>query len=148
MRGLTNKGILISGASSGLGKAAAQRFLEEGARVFFCGHEAQGVTQTIAELRELGQIDGMVADVSDPAAVAELVDRAEQQLGVMTCFAITLASPGKRPFSTSHPSTGTRLWRSIYAACFWSARPSRGGWPNAGAVGSGIWRAKTVWPAR
>ncbi|MBC8163132.1 MAG: SDR family oxidoreductase [Roseiflexaceae bacterium] len=83
MRGLPNKGILISGASSGLGKAAAQRFLEEGARVFFCGHEPAGVAQTIAELLPLGQIDGMVADVSDPVAVEAFVAAGETWLGAI-----------------------------------------------------------------
>lgn len=81
MRGLRNKGILISGASSGLGKAAAQRFLEEGARVFFCGHEGADVAQTVAELSSLGQIHGVVADVSDPASVVEFVAGAEAWLG-------------------------------------------------------------------
>jgi NAD(P)-dependent dehydrogenase (short-subunit alcohol dehydrogenase family) len=77
MRGLHNKGILISGASSGLGKAAAQRFLEEGARVFFCGHAAEGVEQTIAELSVLGSISGIVCDVSDPVQAEQLAASAE-----------------------------------------------------------------------
>jgi 3-oxoacyl-[acyl-carrier protein] reductase len=80
MRGLQNKGVLISGASSGLGKAAAQRFLEEGARVFFCGHEAAGVEQTIAELTPLGAISGITCDVSDAAQAELLAERAEAWL--------------------------------------------------------------------
>src|SRR3954464_6145284 len=83
MRGLTNKGVLISGGSSGLGQAAARRFLEEGARVFFCGHEQAGVDQTIAELSSLGQIAGMVADVTQESQVASLVGTAEQTLGAI-----------------------------------------------------------------
>ena len=80
MRGLHNKGVLISGASSGLGKAAAQRFLEEGARVFFCGHTFEGVKQTIAELAPLGAISGMTCDVSDAAQAELLAERAEAWL--------------------------------------------------------------------
>ncbi len=80
MRGLQNKGVLISGASSGLGKAAAQRFLEEGARVFFCGHEVEGVEQTIAELTPLGAISGITCDVSDATQAELLAERAETWL--------------------------------------------------------------------
>ncbi|MGB9753185.1 SDR family NAD(P)-dependent oxidoreductase [Roseiflexus castenholzii] len=81
MRGLRDKGVLITGASSGLGKAAARRFLEEGARVFFCGHETQGVKQTVTELAPLGPIAGIVCDVSHAEQVAELVHAAESFLG-------------------------------------------------------------------
>ena len=39
MRGLDGKGVLVCGGSSGIGLAAAQRFLEEGSRVFIAGLE-------------------------------------------------------------------------------------------------------------
>ena len=37
MRGLSEKGVLVTGGSSGIGRATVARFLEEGSRVFFCG---------------------------------------------------------------------------------------------------------------
>ena len=37
MRGLQGKRVLISGGSSGIGLATAQRFLAEGSRVFLAG---------------------------------------------------------------------------------------------------------------
>ena len=37
MRGLRDKRVLISGGSSGIGLATAQRFLEEGSRLFLAG---------------------------------------------------------------------------------------------------------------
>ncbi len=37
MRGLTDKGVLVTGGSSGIGKATVARFLQEGSRVHFCG---------------------------------------------------------------------------------------------------------------
>jgi 3-oxoacyl-[acyl-carrier protein] reductase len=109
MRGLTNKGILISGASSGLGKAAAQRFLEEGARVFFCGHEPEGVAQTIAELAGLGQISGMVADVSDPASVTALVAAAEQWLGAIEVLCNNAGVAWEEPFLSLTPESWDRI---------------------------------------
>ena len=74
MRGLRDKRVLISGGSSGIGKAAAQRFLEEGALVFFCGLDADEVDAAAAELGEFGAVSGIPADVSREAHVTRLVE--------------------------------------------------------------------------
>ena len=49
MRGLTDKAVLVSGGSSGIGKATVRRFLEEGGRVYFCGLDADEVRSTVDE---------------------------------------------------------------------------------------------------
>ena len=81
MRGLKEKRVLVSGGSRGIGKATAQRFLEEGARVFFCGLSTEEVSTTLLELTHFGEIDGLTCDVSREEDVARLVDAAEQALG-------------------------------------------------------------------
>ncbi len=80
MRGLTDKGVLITGGSRGIGLAAAQRFLEEGARVFICGLEQDEVEQTVGTLAKHGSIQGMQCDVSQEEQVLHLVEEAEQGL--------------------------------------------------------------------
>ncbi len=50
MRGLAGRGVLVSGGSSGIGLAAARRFLEEGCRVFLCGLDAAEVDQALSGL--------------------------------------------------------------------------------------------------
>ncbi len=57
MRGLRDKGVLISGGTSGIGLAAAERFLEEGARVYVAGLEAR---LTVAAEAALGGIDVLI----------------------------------------------------------------------------------------
>ena len=64
MRGLTDKAVLVSGGSSGIGKATVRRFLEEGSRVLFCGLDADEVRAAAAELAPLGSVDGVACDVS------------------------------------------------------------------------------------
>ena len=81
MRGLTDKAILVSGGSSGIGKATVRRFLEEGGRVYFCGLDADEVGTTIAELSSLGSVDGMACDISREEDVARMVETAEAALG-------------------------------------------------------------------
>lgn len=109
MRGLHDKGILISGGSSGLGKAAAQRFLEEGARVYFCGHEREGVDHTIAELGGLGRIDGLVADVSREDQVEQLVAAAEDSLGAIDVLCNNAGVAWEEPFLEITPEHWDRL---------------------------------------
>ena len=81
MRGLSDKAVLVSGGSSGIGKATVRRFLEEGGRVYFCGLDADEVRATIGELSSLGPVDGIACDVSDEDDVVRLVESAETALG-------------------------------------------------------------------
>ena len=81
MRGLAGKGVLISGGSSGIGLAAAQRFLEEGSRVFLAGLEPDGVDAAVAGLRSRGEVSGMACDVSQEAEAARLAEAADAALG-------------------------------------------------------------------
>src|ERR1700740_3072221 len=73
---LQNKRILITGGGSGLGKAAAQRFLELGATVYICGRRHEVLAATEAELRKAtgGAIHSRPCDVRDAARVEEMVD--------------------------------------------------------------------------
>jgi len=81
MRGLAGKGVLISGGSSGIGLAAARRFLEEGCRVFLCGLDAAEVERAVTDLAGVGPVSGLACDVSLESDVARLAEAAEAALG-------------------------------------------------------------------
>lgn len=72
---LQNKRILITGGGTGLGKAAAQRFLELGATVYICGRRHEVLQATEAELREKtgGTVHSRPCDVRDAVAVEEMI---------------------------------------------------------------------------
>ena len=72
---LLNKRILITGGGTGLGKAAAQRFLELGAEVYICGRREEVLAATVRELRERtgGRIHSRRCDVRDAGAVEEMM---------------------------------------------------------------------------
>ena len=73
MRGLTGRGVLVSGGSSGIGFAAARRFLEEGSRVFVAGLDADEVRGAVDGLRSVGVADGGAFDVTAETEVERLV---------------------------------------------------------------------------
>jgi NAD(P)-dependent dehydrogenase (short-subunit alcohol dehydrogenase family) len=72
---LQNKRILITGGGTGLGKGAAQRFLELGATVYICGRRHEMLQATEAELREKtgGTVHSRPCDVRDAVAVEEMI---------------------------------------------------------------------------
>jgi NAD(P)-dependent dehydrogenase (short-subunit alcohol dehydrogenase family) len=55
MGNLTNKKVIVTGATSGIGQAIAIRCAREGADIAFCGLTADGSAETIAGIESVGQ---------------------------------------------------------------------------------------------
>jgi NAD(P)-dependent dehydrogenase (short-subunit alcohol dehydrogenase family) len=69
---LVNKRCLIVGGTSGIGLAAARRFLEEGARLAVAGLEDPGAAEAVAPLAAFGPVRFFPCDARDPAQVGRL----------------------------------------------------------------------------
>ncbi len=78
---LTAMGALITGGTTGIGLAIAQRFLAEGARVVITGRDRGLGERAEATLRGVGQGWFVAADAADPAAVTGSVGAAVERLG-------------------------------------------------------------------
>jgi NAD(P)-dependent dehydrogenase (short-subunit alcohol dehydrogenase family) len=97
VKGLKGKGVLITGGSRGIGLAAAQRFLDEGALVHLCGHDDAEVAAALGELADPG-VGGTVCDVSQVEDVARLVSDAEATLGRIDVLANNAGISWREPF--------------------------------------------------
>lgn len=75
--GLTGKTVLITGASRGIGLAAARAFLAEGASVILAGRDMARMEELLAELGPQGQVTLAPGDMHDPADLERLGDVAE-----------------------------------------------------------------------
>jgi len=74
--------VLITGATAGIGYAAALAFGREGARLVCSGRNDAAGARLVAELRELGAEAAFVrADVADEDQVCRLVDEAVSRFG-------------------------------------------------------------------
>jgi 3-oxoacyl-[acyl-carrier protein] reductase len=76
--GLTGKTALITGATSGIGLAIAQRLAQEGCRIAICGRtqvKLDGALATLPGSR------GFIADIGKPIDVATLVERTIEAFG-------------------------------------------------------------------
>src|SRR5690348_2264228 len=78
---LTGKGALITGGTSGIGLAIAERFLAEGAAVVITGRDRGLGEQAEASLRRTGRGWFVPADAGDPTAVMESTSAAVEVLG-------------------------------------------------------------------
>ncbi|MCF7222241.1 SDR family oxidoreductase [Marilutibacter chinensis] len=79
---LTGKVAIITGASSGIGRAAALRFAREGARIVAGARRADALAQLVDEIeRAGGEAVACDGDVRDEAHADRLVDTALERFG-------------------------------------------------------------------
>lgn len=79
---LINKVAIITGASSGIGLAAARLFAAEGARVVVSGRQQQALDALVAEIADAGgQAIAVAGDLRSEDVARQLVDAAEQRFG-------------------------------------------------------------------
>ena len=100
---LAGKVAVVTGASSGIGQAAAVKLAEAGADVTMCYHSGKDAAETTAEqITSLGRKAlPYKIDVSDQAAVEAMVAETVQQLGRVDVFVSSAVYSDREPFLTA-----------------------------------------------
>jgi 3-oxoacyl-[acyl-carrier protein] reductase len=83
-RSIAGRVALVTGAASGMGRATAQLFADEGAHIAITDQTADGVSVVVKEIAGLYGEDrarGWALDVRDEARVAEVVDEIVEAFG-------------------------------------------------------------------
>jgi NAD(P)-dependent dehydrogenase (short-subunit alcohol dehydrogenase family) len=80
--GIAGKTALVTGGARSLGKQDALTLASEGCRVIVLDLNAEGAAETAKEIADAGgTARGYAADITDRAVLAEVVKRAEQEVG-------------------------------------------------------------------
>lgn len=83
MKSFTDKIVVVTGAGSGMGRAYAQEFEREGARLSLCDIDPVGLQETVDSLRsqDPSRVFSSIVDVADEEAMNEFADRSRAALG-------------------------------------------------------------------
>ena len=106
---LEGKVAVITGGATGIGRAAAKRFIEDGAFVFIFGRRQEALDVAVADLGPNARaVKGSVSDLADldrlyaaVKASAELSTSSSPMPGREACF----RSARLRPITLTKPST-------------------------------------------
>lgn len=83
----TAQQIIVTGATSGIGRAAALRFAQAGASVLAVGRDRRQLRAVADEIRSNGAIAAACeADLTDATSAAAIVQSAVEQLGGISCL--------------------------------------------------------------
>ncbi|WP_171171405.1 SDR family oxidoreductase [Streptomyces sp. I05A-00742] len=113
--GLTDRVYVLTGATRGLGNAAARQLVADGARVVLSGRDAAAAEAAAAELGP--NAVGVAADNADPATAARLIAVARERFGR---FDGVLVSVGGPP-AGSAAGTDDDQWRAAFESVFLGA---------------------------
>jgi NAD(P)-dependent dehydrogenase (short-subunit alcohol dehydrogenase family) len=128
--------LLVTGAASGIGRATALRFADEGGVVGCLDVDVEGVESTAATIREAGgRAVVLAADVASPAAVEDAVTAAAAELGGLDGIA-NVAGVGD--FTGDVTETSPEAWERVLAVNLGGAyNVSRAGIPHLRVSGGG-----------
>ncbi len=129
---LSNRSVVVTGGSKGIGLACAAAFVAEGARVAIISRSRENLDQALATLPG---VHAIAADLSDAQDAARAIDAAEQALGAIDVL-VNSAGAAKR---YTPAELDADAWHAAMNAKFFSyIHPTTHALPRMAARGKGV----------
>jgi NAD(P)-dependent dehydrogenase (short-subunit alcohol dehydrogenase family) len=90
---LKGRKAIVTGGTTGIGRAIAVLLASEGAKVFICGRDPDHLRDALARIGEVGEGSGVSADVTKPADLRRVFEEGEKYLGGLDIAVINAAVP-------------------------------------------------------
>jgi NAD(P)-dependent dehydrogenase (short-subunit alcohol dehydrogenase family) len=92
---LQGRRAIVTGGTTGIGRAIAVLLAAEGADVFVCGRTPEHLDDALARIREVGRGEGMTIDLAEPDSVKRVFAAAREKLGGIDIAVINAAVPAQ-----------------------------------------------------
>lgn len=107
-------GVLVTGATGGLGRALADAFCRAGYHVLAAARDAEALDSLVAELRDSGEATGIVCDVAEPAELRRLAEEIDRLGGTLHAAVVNAGGVARGGFMA--PLSALEEWRDMVLA--------------------------------
>jgi len=90
---LAGRKAIVTGGTTGIGRAIAVLLATEGAKVYICGRDPNYLEDALARIREVGEGDGLSLDLTDHAEVKRFFAEGAKYLGGIDIAVLNAAIP-------------------------------------------------------
>ncbi|MHA6722874.1 SDR family oxidoreductase [Sphingomonas sp. RS2018] len=91
IQSLKGRRVLVTGGTTGIGRAIAVLLASEGARLFVCGRDEAHLGDALERINEVGEGQGIAIDLAEDGAVDRFFDAGAQALGGVDVAVINAA---------------------------------------------------------
>jgi NAD(P)-dependent dehydrogenase (short-subunit alcohol dehydrogenase family) len=137
---LNNKVALVTGGNSGIGKETVQRFLEEGATVYFTGRNQDTITETVNSVGR-GKVTGIRCDANDGRGFVQVLKRIQKEQNRLDVLFLNAGIAELTPLGSTTEDQLDRLFDTNVKSVFLSVQSAIPYFPEKGGsvILSGAW---------
>jgi NAD(P)-dependent dehydrogenase (short-subunit alcohol dehydrogenase family) len=140
---LNNKVALVTGGNSGIGRETVQRFLEEGATVYFTGRNPDTIENTAHSFGR-GQVTGIRWDSNDARGFVQVLKRIQKEQSRLDVLFLNAGIAELTPIGSTTEEQLSRLFDTNVKSVFLSVQSAIPYFPENGGsiILSGAWLAE------
>lgn len=112
---LKGRKAIITGGTTGIGRAIAVLLASYGVKVFVCGRTPEHLADALERICEVGEGDGVVVDLSGSGGIDRLFEAADNYLGGLDIAVINAAVPAEALVDTPEQDTRYQLETDLVA---------------------------------